>query len=73
MLQQLLMLHDNNASRTGERRRLGRLEYDGAAAGERGPELPAEHRNRVVPLRAPHGYRFAQLTGETHQWMTDSD
>ena len=46
------MLHDNNASRTGERRQLGRLEDDGAAAGESGPELPAEHRNRVVPLSA---------------------
>ena len=38
--------------RTGERRELGRLEDDGAAARERWPELPAEHHYRVVPLRA---------------------
>ena len=33
----------------GERRRLGRLQHDGVAGGERGRELPREHQQREVP------------------------
>ena len=45
-----------------DRRLLGRLEHDGAAGGERGPDLPGDHRDRVVPRRdrRDHADRLVQ-------------
>jgi hypothetical protein len=46
----------------GERRLLGGLEHDGAAGGQRGPELAAGHRQREVPRHdlAGHADGLAQ-------------
>ena len=45
-----------------KRRRLGRLEHDGAARGQRRRDLARDHRDRIVPGRdrADHADRLAQ-------------
>ena len=46
---QLGLPADVGEEERGERRRLGRLEHDGVAAGQRRRDLPREHQQREVP------------------------
>ena len=46
---QVGLLADLGEQQRGERRRLGRLEHDGVAAGQRRRDLPGQHQQREVP------------------------
>ena len=46
---QLGLLQDLGEQQRRERRRLGRLQHDGVAGGERGRDLPRGHQQREVP------------------------
>ncbi len=46
---QLGLAHDVAEEERGQRRRLGRLEHDGVARGERRRDLPGKHQQREVP------------------------
>ncbi len=46
---QLRLLEDLGEDERGQRRRLGRLQHAGVAAGERGRQLPGGHQQREVP------------------------
>ena len=46
---QVGLLADLGEQQRGQRRRLGRLEHDGVAAGERRRDLPGQHQQREVP------------------------
>ena len=45
------LVRELGEAQRGQRRRLGRLEHDRVAGGERGTDLPDRHQQRVVPGR----------------------
>ena len=55
------LVQDPEHLHRAQRRLLGRLEHDRAPGRERGPDLPGEHRDRVVPRgdRPDHAHRLA--------------